>query len=99
MQPVGMKYDGIARLTTRIRTAYYRNTTAGSLIIPVASHIRTFSHVIGGNTDYDQLAGNVESNFSFKVDDLGTYVESVTSEAATKAESDTRRPILKTTKF
>ena len=88
--PLGMKYDGIARLTTRTGTAYCSNTTAGTLVIPAVSHIRTFSLVIAANTDYDQLAGNAASNFSFKGVDPGPYVEAVTSAAAVKAESDIR---------
>lgn len=89
--PTGMKYDGIARLTTRTGTAYCSNTTAGTLVIPAGSHIRTFSVVIGANTNYDRTAGNAASNFSFRGADPGPYVESITSAAAGKAESDIRR--------
>jgi alpha-L-fucosidase 2 len=88
--PTGMKYDGIARLTTRTATASCSKTIAGALVIPASSHIRTFSVVIGANTDYDQTAGTAATNFSFKGADPSSYVESVTSAAAAKAESDLR---------
>lgn len=88
--PIGMKYDGIARLTTQTGTAYCSNATAGTLIIPVGSHIRAFNLVINANTNYDQTAGNAASDFSFKGLDPGPYVEGVTSAAASKAESDIR---------
>ena len=86
-----MKYDGIARLTTRTSTAYCSNTTAGALIIPAGSHIQTFSLIFGANTNYDQIASNVVNNFSFKGKHPGPYVGSVTSAAAAKAESDIRQ--------
>ena len=89
--PTGMRYDGIARLTTRTGTAYCSNTTAGTLIIPAGSHDRTFSLVISANTNYDQKAGNPASDFSFKGPDPGQYVEAVATTAASKAESDMRQ--------
>ena len=88
--PTGMKYDGIAQLTTRTGTAYCSNTTSGTLVIPAGSHIRTFSLVVGANTNYDQSAGNAASKFSFKGVDPGPYVEAVTKAAAAKPESDIR---------
>ncbi|KAH8816788.1 glycosyl hydrolase family 65, N-terminal domain-containing protein [Xylogone sp. PMI_703] len=85
--PLGMKYDGIAHLTTRTGTAYCSDLTAGTLVIPAGSHIRSFSLVFGGNTDYDQKAGTAETNYSFKGVDPGPYVESVTAAASAKPES------------
>jgi alpha-L-fucosidase 2 len=86
--PLGMKYDGIARLITRTETAYCSNTTARALVIPAGSHIRTLTLVIGASTNYDQLAGNAASDFSFKGEDPGPYVEAVTSAASLKPETD-----------
>jgi len=83
-----MKYDGIARLITRTETAYCSNTTAGALVIPAGSHIRTLTLVIGAPTNYDQLAGNAASDFLFKGEDPRPYVEAVTSAASLKSETD-----------
>jgi alpha-L-fucosidase 2 len=89
--PAGMKYDGIVRLMTRTGISYCSNTTAGALVVPPGSHIRTLALVIGANTNYDQTAGNAASNFSFTGADPGSYVEAITSAASTKAESDIRQ--------
>lgn len=86
--PLGMKYDGIARLTSRAQDAYCSDSVPGTLIIPAGSHIRSFSIVIGGGTDYDQTAGTAATNYSFRGVDPGTYVESITAVAASKSEGD-----------
>ena len=89
--PLGMKYDGIANVTTRTNTASCSKSAPGTLVIPAGSHIRTFSIVIGANTNYDQKAGNSANKYSFKGVDPGPYVESVTSAAAAKSENDIRQ--------
>ncbi|RFU29356.1 hypothetical protein B7463_g6983, partial [Scytalidium lignicola] len=89
--PLGMKYDGIARLTTGTGTAYCSNSTAGALIIPTDSNIHSVSVVFGGGTDYDQTAGTAESNYSFRGVDPGPYVESVTAAASAKSEDSLRQ--------
>jgi len=89
--PTGMKYDGIARLTTRTGTAYCSNTKAGTLVIPAGSHIRTLSIVIGAGTNYDQTAGNAASKFSFAGADPGPEIETVTSAASAKSENDLKQ--------
>ena len=88
--PEGMKYDGIARLTTRTGTAYCSNTTDGTLIIPASSHIRMFSLIIAAGTNYDQKAGDAAHNFSFKGPDAGPTIENTISSAMSKSESDIR---------
>ncbi|CZR63683.1 related to Alpha-fucosidase A [Phialocephala subalpina] len=87
--PIGMKYDGIARVHTQTGTAVC-DPDSGALVIPADSHIREFTVVIGAGTNYDQTKGNAENNFSFMGEDPGAHVESVTSEAIAKMESDLR---------
>ncbi|KAF8854293.1 glycoside hydrolase family 95 protein-like protein [Acephala macrosclerotiorum] len=87
--PTGMKYDGMTRLNTRTGTAVC-DPSSGSLVIPASSHIQEFTIVIGAGTNYDQTKGNAENNFSFMGDDPAAYVESITSEAVAKTESDLR---------
>jgi alpha-L-fucosidase 2 len=88
--PTGMKFEAMARLATHTGTAYCSNVTAGAVVIPTNSHIRTMSLVIGAGTNYDQTKDNAASNFSFKRADPEPYIEIVTSSAAAKAESDIR---------
>jgi alpha-L-fucosidase 2 len=88
--PEGMKYDGIARLTTRTGTAYCSNATDGTLIIPASSHIRMFSLVIAAGTNYDQKAGDAAHNFSFKGPDPGPTIENTISSVMSKSESHIR---------
>ncbi|KAE8443165.1 hypothetical protein EG329_002263 [Mollisiaceae sp. DMI_Dod_QoI] len=87
--PTGLKYDGMARLQTRTGTAVC-DPSSGSLIIPAGSHIRELTLLIGADTNYDQTKGNEENNFSFRGEDPSVYVESVTSEASAKTESNLR---------
>jgi alpha-L-fucosidase 2 len=82
--PLGMKYDAIAKITAKVPNAYCSNSTTGTLVIPSSPGIKSFSVVIGAGTDYDQKKGNAASNFSFKGEDPGGYVEAVTSSAASK---------------
>lgn len=95
--PRGMQYEGKARLMSGIRTTY---CSGSSLIIPSDSTTRKFSLVIGAATNYDQLAGNAASNFSFAMPGsdlshtnpfLGPIVTSITSAAIAKAERDIRQ--------
>jgi alpha-L-fucosidase 2 len=77
-----MKFEAIARLATGTGIAYCSSVTAGALVIPAESHIRTISLVTGEGTNYDQTKGNAASSFSFKGADPAPYVEAVTSSAA-----------------
>ncbi|KFY20092.1 hypothetical protein V491_03997 [Pseudogymnoascus sp. VKM F-3775] len=101
--PQGMQYQGKVQLITGPGTSiHHRNTRtkplcSGSLlIIPSDSKTRTFSLVIGAATNYNQLAGNAKSNYSFAIPGsdttdthslLGPIISAVTSPAASKAES------------
>ncbi|OBT89774.1 hypothetical protein VE02_01379 [Pseudogymnoascus sp. 03VT05] len=83
------------------RGAHTRPMCSGSsLVIPSDSKTRTFTLVIGDATNYDQLAGNAESSFSFAITGydttdthslLGPIISAVTSPAASKLESTLRR--------
>lgn len=94
--PQGMQYKGKAQLITGTGTSL---CSGSSLVIPSDSKIRTFSLVIGAATNYDQLAGNAQSNFSFAIPGsdtndihslLGPIISAVTSPAASKSESKLR---------
>ncbi|KAL5345786.1 hypothetical protein ACLOAV_009540 [Pseudogymnoascus australis] len=95
--PKGMQYEGKAQLITGTGTSLCSDS---SLVIPSDSKTRTFSLVIGAATNYDQLAGNAESNFSFAIPGsdtndthslLGPIISAVTSPAALTAESILRQ--------
>ncbi|OBT77210.1 hypothetical protein VF21_04030 [Pseudogymnoascus sp. 05NY08] len=105
--PQGMHYEGKVQLITGTKNSVLHRgahtrplCSDSSLVIPSDSKTRTFSLVIGAATNYDQLAGNAESNFSFAIPGsdtadthslLGPIISAVTSPAASKAESTLRR--------
>ncbi|KAF4635120.1 hypothetical protein G7Y89_g2977 [Cudoniella acicularis] len=89
--PMGMKYDGIARLIAHSGTSRCSNKTTGKLVVQVDSRTRKLTLVIGAGTDYDWKAGNAASSYSFKGADPGLYVESVTTAASKKSENDLRQ--------
>lgn len=86
-----MKADLIARLDSNSSLASCgsnsTNSTGSSLIVPTTAGAKTVTLVVGGGTDYDATKGNAASDFSFRGDDPGTYVESVTAAAASKQPS------------
>ncbi|OCL04204.1 glycoside hydrolase family 95 protein [Glonium stellatum] len=86
--PLGMKYDAIARVVGGSHSSYCSNITIGSLIIPGVHGVRSIGFVIGAGTNYDRTKGDAANGFSFKGDDPGSYVEKVTSTAATKSATD-----------
>ena len=89
--PMGMNYDGIARLIGNSATSHCSNTTSGTLIVPASSGNRKVTIVVGAGTNYDQKAGNAASTFSFEGVDPGPHVEAVTSAASKKTEKDLRQ--------
>ncbi|KFY55223.1 hypothetical protein V497_07111 [Pseudogymnoascus sp. VKM F-4516 (FW-969)] len=95
--PRGMHYEGKAQLITKNRASL---CSSSSLVIPSDSKTRTLSLVIGAATNYDQRAGNAESNFSFAIPGsdtndthslLGPIISAVTSLAASKSERTLRQ--------
>ncbi|KAH7407236.1 Six-hairpin glycosidase-like protein [Cadophora sp. MPI-SDFR-AT-0126] len=88
--PLGMKFDGMARLITRTQTAYCSTKDVGALVVPAGSQIRQLSLGFGAGTNFDQKAGNEASGYSFKGPDPGPYVEKVTAAAASKTQLDLR---------
>ncbi|KFY14695.1 hypothetical protein V492_02453 [Pseudogymnoascus sp. VKM F-4246] len=95
--PQGMQYKGKAQLIAGTGKPF---CSGSSLVIPSDSKTRTFSLVIGAATNYDQLAGNAKSNYSFAIPGsdttdthslLGPLISAVTSPAASKAERKLRQ--------
>lgn len=82
-----MRFDGIARLISQTTIS---ECNGSSLVIPTTSNVKTVSVALNANTNYDQTAGNSASEFSFKGVDPAASVESITTAAAAKAESDIR---------
>ncbi len=86
--PLGMKYDGIARLSTQ--SGEGNCSKSGALIVPANPHNQKLTIIIGAGTDYDQTAGNPEHNFSFQGPDPASNIEALTNSAASKSESSVR---------
>lgn len=88
--PLGMKYDGVARLSTQSGKGVCSNTTAGMIVIPGNQHNRKLTLVFGAGTNYDQTAGNAAHDFSFKGTDPSSQVEAMVALASAKTESSLR---------
>lgn len=82
--PVGMKFDAIARVGGRAKTA----CDGGKLKVTPSKGQKSLTIVVGAGTDFDQTHGDAANNFSFKGEDPAAFVEQVTSKAASQCYKD-----------
>ena len=82
--PEGMRYDAIARIVSdsKVQTSCVNNT--GTLKIVPGTHGKRVSIVVGAGTNYDAKKGTAEFGYSFRGEDPGAVVESMTQTAAAK---------------
>lgn len=81
--PEGMKYEATAQLLG-IGNSSCRD---GALVVSSGRNATSVTFIIAAETNYDQKAGNAESNFSFKGEDPGPKVEAVISAAKNHSSS------------
>lgn len=79
--PLGMEYYAMARVISSSKAS----CSGSSLVIPKTSGVKTFSLIIGADTNYDPTKGNAANDFSFLRVSPVTSVQDVTSAAASKS--------------
>lgn len=85
--PLGMKYDGIARLSMQSGSS---NCVDGAVVVSANEHNKTLSIIIGAETNYNQKSGNPTHDFSFKGEDPRFSIKEVTVTASTRTEASLR---------
>lgn len=85
---IGLKFDSIARVAGNHSS---KCSDAGTLTIVPAADQNTVTIVWTAESDYDQTKGNQASNFSFKGEDPGPVVESITASAAAQSYEELQK--------
>ncbi|OHE92858.1 hypothetical protein CORC01_11864 [Colletotrichum orchidophilum] len=88
--PEGMKFDSIAKLSRDSASAAAATncTTSGMMQITPGTGQKTLTIVISAETNYDQKKGNAANSYSFKGQDPGPTVQTLSSAASSKPYSD-----------
>ncbi|ROW00089.1 hypothetical protein VSDG_03553 [Cytospora chrysosperma] len=85
---IGLKFDTISRVVGNYSSTC---SDAGALTITPATGQSTLTIVWTAESDYDQTKGNPASDFSFKGEDPGPIVESITVSAASQSYETLRK--------
>ncbi|KAJ0299067.1 hypothetical protein COL5a_007575 [Colletotrichum fioriniae] len=87
--PEGMKFDSIAKLASESASSAITNCTSSGLLKVTPSPGQTnLTIIISAETNYDQKKGNPASSYSFKGQDPGPKIESLSTTASSKPFSD-----------
>ena len=83
---IGMQAEAMVRLNTKSKPICSNSTL--KLMIPSTPNVKSLTLIIGAGTDYDQTKGNAANGFSFKGEGPAAAVESTTSAAAAKSNTN-----------